>query len=142
LGKHVVEDGGQVRLQFTGKKGVNLDLPVEDRGLASMLKSRATRSGADEPLFPQISGSSLLEYTHTLNGGKFKTKDFRTLLGTREAISQMQGMRPPATIKDYKKSVLTVAKTVAVKLGNTPTVALQSYIHPAVFSAWRVSSAI
>jgi DNA topoisomerase-1 len=142
LGKHVVEDGGQVRLQFTGKKGVNLNLPVEDRGLVSILKQRAARSGADGPLFPQISGSSLLDYTHTLNGGKFKTKDFRTLTGTREAMNQMKNMKPPTNAKEYKKSVLNVAKTVATKLGNTPTVALQSYIHPAVFSAWRASSAI
>lgn len=141
LGKHVIQEGDQVRLRFVGKKGISLDLPVRDRGVASMLRRRADRVGAEEPLFPQVSGGSLLNYTHTLNGGKFKTKDFRTLMGTREAMNQMKTMKAPATAKAYKKSVLGVAKTVAAKLGNTPTVALQSYIHPAVFSAWRVSSA-
>jgi len=142
LGKHVVQDGDSVRLNFVGKKGVKLDLPVEDRSIASMLKSRAKVSGADEPLFPQVSGSSLLDYTHTLNGGKFKTKDFRTLTGTREAMNQTKTMKAPTTEKEYKKSVMSVAKIVAAKLGNTPTVALQSYISPAVFSQWRLSSAI
>ncbi len=29
---------------------------------------------------------------------------------------------------------------VATKLGNTPTVALQSYIAPEVFGAWRMAA--
>lgn len=139
LGKHVVQKGGETRLQFTGKKGVKIDLPVADRSVAGMLKIRAKSAGPNAELFPQVSGSSLLSYSHTLNGGKFKTKDFRTLRGTREAQSLMKAIKPPTSAKEYRKSVMVVAKGVATKLGNTPTVALQSYIHPAVFAPWRAS---
>ena len=137
LGKHVVEKGGEVRLQFVGKKGVSLDLPVTDRSLAAMLKQRAKAAGTKGDLFPSVDGGSLLRYSHTMDGGGFKTKDFRTLVGTRTAIDQMKTMKPPKTQKEYKTAVMTVAKHVAIKLGNTPTVALQSYISPSVFSAWR-----
>ena len=39
--------------------------------------------------------------------------------------------------KEYKKAVKFVATAVSKKLGNTPTIALQSYINPATFAAWR-----
>lgn len=137
LSEHVVVKGGETRLQFVGKKGVALDIPVTDKSIASVLRRRA--SSTDGQLFPEVSGSSLLKYIHTLNGGGFKTKDFRTLVGTRHALNEMKGMKPPRTEKEYKKSVREVAKKVSTTLGNTPTVALQSYIHPAVFAPWRSS---
>lgn len=140
-GRHVVSEDDQVYLRFTGKKGVSINLPVSDPALAAMLEERAKQAGADGKLFPGVSDKSLLDYTHTLNGGGFKTKDFRTLLGTRGAIRKIESMPPPKTEKEYKKLALEVAKSVSSKLGNTPTVALQSYINPTVFAAWRAQLA-
>jgi DNA topoisomerase-1 len=136
-GRHVVEEDGQVYLRFTGKKGVAINLAVSNPDIARDLADRASRAGAGGRLFPAVAGDSLLEYTHTLNGGGFKTKDFRTLLATRSAMKQVEQAEPPKTEKDYKKRVLEVAKAVSARLGNTPTVALQSYINPAVFAPWR-----
>jgi DNA topoisomerase IB len=48
------------------------------------------------------------------------------------------GATKPKSQKEYKKMVKDVATIVSKQLGNTPTVALQSYIHPAVFAEWRV----
>jgi DNA topoisomerase-1 len=137
LGSHVMQKDGETRLQFIGKKGVAIDLPVTDRRVAAMLNERAAVAGKDGQLFPKVSDKSLLEYSHTFDGGGFKTKDFRTLLGTREATRQMGKISSPNSQKEYMKAVREVAVKVAEKLGNTPTVALQSYIHPAVFSPWR-----
>jgi DNA topoisomerase IB len=36
---------------------------------------------------------------------------------------------------------MAVAKTVSARLGNTPTIALQSYIDPTVFGAWKMAAA-
>ena len=71
-----------------------------------------------------------------LHDGHFKPKDFRTLKGTSEAESLVKSMPPPKNKTEYRKAVMDVAKAVSVKLGKTPTVALQSYISPTVFSAW------
>jgi len=136
LGKHVVQVDGEVRLQFTGKKGVALDIPAPPK-LASILTARAAKAGPDGLLFKGVTESSLLNYTHKFDGGGFKTKDFRTLLGTREAMAQMKSIPRPKTEKEYKKAVMAVAKVVASKLGNTPSVALVSYISPVVFAPWR-----
>jgi DNA topoisomerase-1 len=141
LGSHVVREGSDVYLRFTGKKGVDNNLPVTDRVLARMLTERAAKAGPDGKLFSEVSGKSLLDYTHTLDGGGFKTKDFRTLLGTREAMVKMKSVSAPTTDRGYRKAVMEVAKHVATRLGNTPTVALQSYISPAIFAPWRAVAA-
>ena len=136
-GRHVVKmEDGSVRLWFVGKKGVDLDIPVTDKKVASMLLTRKAAAGKNGNLF-ETDDKALLDYAHTLDGGSFKTKDFRTMVGTTTAISTIKGMSTPSSFKEYKNSVMEVAKAVSTKLGNTPTIALQSYIHPAVFTAWR-----
>jgi len=133
---HVTGDEDNVRLKFVGKKGVNISVKVSDPEIKKDLLSRKEKAGLKEPIFNTSSGK-LLEYTHSKDGGAFKTKDFRTLLGTRIATAMVSKMRSPKTEKDYKKSVREVADKVAKQLGNTRIVALQSYIHPTVFSQWR-----
>lgn len=137
-GSHVVVDNGKVSLRFVGKKGVSLNLPVTDEKTARMLVARKQAAGDSGKLFG-ISDADLLAHVHALDGGKFKTKDFRTLLGTKTAMAEVAAAKArPADLKDYKKAVHDVAKKVAAKLGNTPTVALQSYISPTVFADWRL----
>jgi len=138
-GKHVVVKGEKVRLQFTGKKGVNLDIPVNDKTIAKDLMARKRTVGSRGDLF-NTSQSKLSEYAHTKDGGGFKTKDFRTAKGTSTAIGLVSKAPVPQNPKEYKKAVRGVATKVSQVLGNTPTVALQSYIDPAVFSGWRTAS--
>ena len=135
-GRHVVTVYNKVHLRFTGKKGTKQDLLVRDPAVASDLLARAKTAGPTGKLFNVTSGE-LLEYTHSKDGGGFKTKDFRTLLGTRTAMNEVAVMGKPKDEKAYKKAVREVAKTVSKVLGNTPTVALQSYISPTVFAEWQ-----
>jgi DNA topoisomerase I len=136
LGKHVVKDeNGNMSLQFTGKKGVDLNIPVTDKNVASMLEGRMNASGAEGKLFANTDAGKLLVYTHSI-GGQVKTKDFRTLLANRIAKSEVGTLPEPKDAKSYTKAVKSVAKAVASKLGNTAAVALKSYINPHVFSVW------
>jgi phage-related protein (TIGR01555 family) len=136
-GQHVVKDGDKVSLRFVGKKGVSLDLPVNDPDLAAMLVARSKSAGASGKLFPATNDKALLDHVHGLDGGGFKTKDFRTHVGTSTAYELVKQKPAPTTEKDYKKAVMEVAKEVSQRLGNTPTIALQSYISPTVFAEWR-----
>lgn len=138
-GSHVVVTPDGVSLRFTGKKGVALNLPVADTEIANMLIDRKNKAGDDGQLFA-VNEKTLLDHVHTLDGGSFKTKDFRTLLGTKTAMDAMSKLPAPKTEAEYKKATLAVAKEVSEKLGNTPTVALQSYINPAVFARWRIAA--
>ena len=137
-GRHVVTDAqGNVSLAFVGKHGVNLKLPVQDPDLAAMLQRRAKQAGPKGQLFPNVRARTLSDYAHTLGDGSFKPKDFRTQVGTSTAYQLVQGMPFPQNAKEYKQAVMEVAKQVSKRLGNTPVVALQSYINPAVFSEWQ-----
>jgi DNA topoisomerase-1 len=140
-GEHVVQTDTGVRLQYVGKKGVSLDIPIDNPETASMLTSRAERVGADGRLF-DTDAHTLLQYTHTLGSGDFKVKDFRTLVGTSMAKSEIAKIPAPTTKTGFKKAVSQVAKSVSRKLGNTPSVALKSYIAPEVFDSWNAGMAV
>jgi hypothetical protein len=135
-GRHVVEENGIIYLRYVGKKGVDLNIPVHDKEVASMLLKRKKVAGENGKIF-DTRADKLSEYTHSLDGGEFKTKDFRTHLGTVTAINIIKSENPPKTEQEYRKKVMLVAKMVSAKLGNTPVVALQAYINPLVFSGWR-----
>jgi len=137
-GRHVFKTKKGVELRFVGKKGVSLKIPITDPEIADMVFQRAVTFGPKAKLFPHTNNSWLLAHTHELDGGSFKVKDFRTLLGTKTAIEEVNKVKnKPTSEKAYKKAVREVAKVVAQKLGNTPIVALQSYISPSVFAEWR-----
>jgi DNA topoisomerase I len=141
LGEHVkTDEDGKVSLQYVGKSGKDLNIPVEDKATASMLQDRAKVAGDKGQIFPSVNDRVLLEHVHELTHDEFKTKDFRTLLGTRTARDEVASRPAPTNAKEYQKAVMGVAKAVSTKLGNTPSVALQSYIHPGVFAEWRMSS--
>lgn len=136
-GRHVVEEDGKVFLRYVGKKGVNLNIPVNDPAVSKMLLQKKKAAGDNGRLF-NVNAKKLSAYSHSLaDGGNFKTKDFRTHVGTTAATTAINKIEAPSNFKDYKKKVMEVAKQVSAKLGNTPVVALQSYIDPRVFSSWR-----
>jgi DNA topoisomerase-1 len=140
-GRHVnVDSKGDVSLKFVGKKGVNQDIPITDSKVASMLKAKAKQAGETGRLFSRVSGESLLAYIKKFDGGGFKTKDLRTYVGTNTAKDTIAGMAIPKNATQYKAAVRQVAEVVSKKLGNTPTIALQSYINPKVFIKWRKSA--
>lgn len=138
-GRHVKITKEGVRLRFVGKKGVKLDIPVTDKAIAADLIKRAKAAGPRGRLF-DTTGSRLLRYSRSKDGGGFRTKDFRTAVGTSEAITVVRKMKSPKCDEEYKQQVKAVARAVAAKLGNTPSVALQSYIDPNVFAKWRVKA--
>lgn len=131
-----VKDGG-TRLKFTGKKGVALDIKVTDPTLVKVLAEKAKGKARGEKLF-DVDDAKLRDYTHSKDGGGFNPKDFRTAKGTEAAIAAMAGLKPPKSEAEYKKLVKKIATEVSKQLGNTPTIALQSYIDPTVFASWRI----
>jgi DNA topoisomerase-1 len=136
LGKHVYKTGDGVELRFTGKKGVDLTIRVNDPKVAKEVLSRASAAGKGGRLY-DTNYKSLWTYTKELDGKGYLPKDFRTLMGTRLAVDAMKKIKVPTNEKEYKKAVKEVATQVSSKLGNTPTIALQSYINPAVWGQWR-----
>jgi DNA topoisomerase I len=138
-GQHVVTEGDTTYLRYTGKKGVALNLPVP-KAWAKAIQERADKAGPSGRLFGGVTDAMLRDHVHTLDGGGFKTKDFRTHLGTSTAAELVETMEVPKTQAEYRKAVMEVAKKVSTVLGNTPVIALQSYINPSVFGAWKAAA--
>lgn len=132
---HASVSGGVASFAFTGKKGVEIRQTVYDPAIAKMIEERQERAGKDGRLF-DTNESKVRKYFHEI-AGKFKVKDFRTAVAADEALKAIDGMEPPKTQEEYKKKRLEVARIVSAKLGNTPAVALASYIPPEVFGKWQ-----
>ena len=130
-GKHVTVKGDKLTFKFTGKKGVEIEHELKDKNLAKWIKPLA---GTSQKLFPQASDGKANTYIKTVTGNShFKTKDLRTWNGTAVALREI-GNRQAKSEKEFKAIQKEVATAVAKHLGNTPSVALASYIDPSVWS--------
>lgn len=128
---------GRINASFTGKKGVDLDLALEDSELARLLESRKQGKGGGDRLL-QTDERKLREYMKNAAPG-VKPKDLRTHLGTTTAKKLVDSMPTPKTAKEYQRQRREVGKRVGEILGNTATVALESYIAPSVFARWDIA---
>lgn len=135
LSRHVTADGGKTTLNFVGKKGVDISHQISDAGVA---KDVAKRSKVEGRLF-NTSDSRVRDYLHGIAPG-FKVKDFRTAVAADTASKVMKTVKTPTNAKELESAMKEVGKQVAAKLGNTPAVALKSYIPPEVFAPWHASS--
>ena len=134
-GRHVKTVRGKTVLRFVPGKshGKEKTFEVSDPAIASMLKDRAKVAGSTGKLF-ETDSKSLAAYSKSKDGGSFKAKDHRTVLGTDTAVAILDGMKKAKDFKAYKKAVYEVADRVADTLGNTRKVALKHYIDPTVWS--------
>jgi DNA topoisomerase-1 len=130
-GRHVVVEKDKVTLKFVGKKGVDLSIPIEDPKVAKALIARKKTAGDSGKLYSTTAGE-LRAYVKKISG-EFKPKDFRTLKGTATALEEVKKYPRATNMTEYKKTVMGIAKKVAATLGNTPSIALKSYINPFVF---------
>lgn len=141
LASHITVTAKGVRLQFDAKGGKKMDVTItEPRELVAGLKAlKASKAGQrNARLFDQEAAG----YTKTSAymksvAGNYKNHDFRTLKATTEAARMVQGMAPPRTKAQLETARKTVGKAVGLIIGDTASVALTSYIHPAVFNQWE-----
>lgn len=129
-GKHVSVKGDTLTFKFVGKHGVNIEHTLTDKPLAQFIKPLAGKAGQ---LFPTANDAKASAYIKKVSGNShFKTKDFRTWNGTTVAIKTL-GDRTAKNEKEMTKLKKDVATVVSKHLGNTPTVALSSYIDPSIW---------
>ena len=133
-------DDETVALSFPGKSGQRAQLEVVDAELAAVLAALAAgRPGASllwyqdgrrqRPLTPAEVNANVRELT----GGAFTAKDFRTLRGTIVAAQALAEFGSATTPRQRRSAHAEAARAAAAVLGNTPTVARNSYIDPRVF---------
>ena len=141
--RHVRISGDEVKFQFRGKSRVQHALRLHDRRLAVIIKRMRDLPGQE--LFQYIddagerhavSSEDVNEYLRTLTGEDYTAKDFRTWAGTLEAAVALLGLAPYETPAQAKKNVDEAIKAVAGKLGNTPRICRNCYVHPLLLEGY------
>lgn len=133
---HVTINEGAATLDFTGKDGVHIVLQTDHPEVVNVLKSRKAIRKDDEQLF-QTNETKVRDYMHEVGiPDEFKLKDLRTLHANSVALKEVASMPAPTTKQEFLRARKKVATQVSGELGNTPTMALSSYINPTVFSSW------
>jgi DNA topoisomerase-1 len=143
LRRHLTIEGQTVRLHFTGKSGKEVDVSLEDRRLARILKRCRELPG--KSLFQYhingthgcVGSGDVNDYLHEIAGERFTAKDFRTWGGTIVAAESLLASGPAETKTAIKRNVVAAIKETAAALGNTPATCRKYYVHPAVTMAYE-----
>ena len=135
--RHVTFDSGELRFTFSGKSGQDHEITVHDPRTARIV--RACRDIPGQRLFQYrdadgrrhaIDSTDVNEYLRAASGSEFSAKDFRTWVGTLLAAVALQAVDVPASDAEGRRNATIAITAVSKRLGNTPTVARNSYVHP------------
>ena len=83
-----------------------------------------------------VDSSDVNDYLREISGEPFTAKDFRTWAGTVLACSMLREFEAFDSETQAKKNVVAAIKSVAERLGNTPSVCRKCYVHPAVIDGY------
>ncbi|UWZ82043.1 DNA topoisomerase IB [Occallatibacter riparius] len=141
--KHVDVEGSKVHFKFKGKSGKMHSIDVQDRQLARIVKKCQDVPGYElfqyideEGNHRSVDASDVNDYLRAITEDDFTAKDFRTWAGTVLACSLLRQFEASETQAQTKKNVVEAIKTVAERLGNTPSVCRKCYVHPRVIESY------
>ncbi len=134
---HTSTRNGVVRLRFTGKSGKDHDLVFDDAELLQAVRALQRRRGGGEELLAyqvdrqwrDVTSADINAYLADI-GVAGTAKDFRTWQAGLRALSELSGA------DGSKQSVTQAMQAAAAHLGNTPTIAKNSYVDPRLVQAY------
>ena len=143
--EHASVRGPQLRLQFRGKSGQERDVVVRDAGLTRLV--RALLRTRDENLFAFENGASdarptrlrpdhVNDFLRDLLDAETTAKDFRTWIGSVEALRFLATSRPDDE-SDASKMAIGAVDAAAEVLGNIRSTAREFYVHPGLLHAFE-----
>jgi len=149
---HLRAKGGCVLLEFRGKSGVEHAATVGDGEVCAVLRDLKRRRRGQDRLFAywdagrrrwqEIRADTVNDYLREISGEQMTAKDFRTWHGTVKAAEALAEVGPQPTESKRKKAVAHAMREVADLLGNTPTVARNSYVDPRVLESYAEGEVI
>jgi len=91
----------------------------------------------DDGVLRPVTSTEVNEYLRLKTGLDVTAKTFRTWGATLLAACGFAALPTPTTARRRNACIKAVTGAVAAELGNTPTVARNSYIHPKVFASYE-----
>lgn len=142
--KHVDVNGASIRFTFRGKSGVEQDLAIHDRRIATIIRAcqelpghelfqYVDESGCKQP----ITSEQVNMYLHDAAKEEFTAKDFRTWGGTIQAAESLLKLGETDDEKEMKNALVCAVKEAAFVLGNRPATCRKYYIDPRIFEAYQ-----
>jgi DNA topoisomerase IB len=143
--RHVRKHKDKMIFHFTGKSGIEHSIEIEDPDVLVALDSLRRRRGGTERLLAyqlerrwrDLDSAAVNTY---LNGllEDLTAKDFRTWHATVLAAAALAASEEPADTKaSRRRAVKAAVQEVSEYLGNTPTIAKNSYIDPRVIDLYE-----
>ncbi len=145
LKSHVTLDGETICFDYTAKESKRRIQAIVDPEVADIVGTLKRRRGGGEELLAykcegrwyDVRSPDINAYLKAATGRDISAKDFRTwgatvLAAVGLAVNQPQKLTPRAR----KRAIMRAVKEVAFYLGNTPTVARNSYIDPRIFDRY------
>jgi DNA topoisomerase IB len=146
LKSHVTVDGETISFDYVAKESKRRVQAVIDPQVAEIVGTlKRRRGGGQELLAYKVKGRwydvrspDINAYLKAATGADISAKDFRTWGATVLAAVGL-AVNQPDQLSEYqrKRAITRAVKEVAYYLGNTPTVARNSYIDPRVFDRYR-----
>ncbi|MFC3124141.1 DNA topoisomerase IB [Pseudoroseomonas globiformis] len=141
--KHVAVKGETLRFAFRGKSGKEWNLALRDRRVAKVVRACQDLPGqslfqyrdADGTLHA-IDSADVNAWLREATGEDITAKDFRTWAGTVLAALALSEFERFDTKAAAKRNVKSAIERTATRLGNTPTICRQCYVHPEVLGSY------
>jgi DNA topoisomerase-1 len=147
--RHVRVRGDTLRFEFVGKGGQRRRIDLRDAKLARIVKRCQDLPGqvlfqyvGDDAHVRDVGSEDVNDYLREITGQEFTAKDFRTWTGTVMAALALAELEPFRSQRQAKKNVVSAIEQVAERLGNTPAVCRNCYVHPQVIDAYLDGSPI
>jgi DNA topoisomerase-1 len=140
--RHAAVEGTAITFRFRGKSGLQHEVGLRDRRLAGVV--RRCRDLPGQELFQyvgedgvphDIASDDVNAYLAGIAPG-ITAKDFRTWAGTVLAYRALRAIGKGSTDLEKQRNIAAAIRQTADNLGNTPAVARQAYVHPAVVDAY------
>jgi DNA topoisomerase-1 len=148
--RHVRKRGNAMLFHFTGKSGIEHSIEIDDPVVLSALDSLRRRRGGTERLLAYQKGRQWADLdssaVNTYLSGLFEdltAKDFRTGHATVLAAASLAASDEPGdTKRSQQRAIKAAVQEVSEYLGNTPTIAKNSYIDPRVIDLYEHGTTI
>lgn len=148
--RHLRRNGACFEFRFVGKSGVEQEVRVEDPAVCRVVDelTRGRRGSARflaakvAGRWQQIGAEDLNGYIRDLFGVEVTAKDFRTWHATVTCAVALAAEPRAATKTGRARQVRAAIVEAADLLGNTPTVARTSYVHPRVIDLFEAGETL
>ena len=143
--RHVDFSGRRCTFHFRGKGGKDHVVEMEDERLARIIRRCRDVPGqtlfqyyADDGSRCSVDSTDVNSFIRESTRESFTAKDFRTWGASVHAAVFLNAVDKPSTEKQADKHIVDAVKMVAKRLGNTPAICRDYYIHPEIYRVYRL----